>query len=113
MRRSRWPSSLRRVVLGLVSLVSACTGYIRTPSNVSPVNGTSYEIDLSKRFKRLARDKGKQVVILHRHPMLTSARKMDLYSAGERLRFLAKAIFMGARISRNREDCSIWYDGRR
>jgi glycosyltransferase involved in cell wall biosynthesis len=71
------------------------------------------EIDLSKRFKRLARAKGKQVVILHRHPMLTSARKMDLYSAGERLRFLAKAIFMGNRISRNREDCSIWYDGRR
>jgi glycosyltransferase involved in cell wall biosynthesis len=71
------------------------------------------EIDLSKRFKRLARAKGKQVVILHHHPMLTSARKMDLYSASERFRFLAKAIFMGSRISRNREDCSIWYDGRR
>jgi glycosyltransferase involved in cell wall biosynthesis len=71
------------------------------------------EIDLSKRFKRLARAEGKQVVILHHHPMLTSARKMDLYSFGERFRFLAKAIFMGNRISRNREDCSIWYDGRR
>ncbi len=37
---------------------------------------------------------------------------MELYSANERLRFLAKAILRGGRISRNREDCSLWYDGR-
>jgi len=71
------------------------------------------EIDLSKRFKRLARATRRKVVILHHHPMLTSGRKVELYSAGERLRFLAKAIWRGGRISRNREDCSIWYDGRR
>ena len=71
------------------------------------------EIDLSKRFKRLARQEGKEVVILHRHPMLTSARKVELYSASERFRFFFKAILTGNRVSRNREDCDIWYDGRR
>jgi glycosyltransferase involved in cell wall biosynthesis len=71
------------------------------------------DIDLSKRFKRLARATGKKVVILHRHPMLTSARKVELYSASERLRFVARAMLRGGRISRNREDCGIWYDGRR
>src|SRR5439155_9951135 len=30
------------------------------------------EIDLSKRLKRLAREMGKSIVILHRHPLLTS-----------------------------------------
>ena len=71
------------------------------------------EIDLSKKLKRLARREGKKVVILHRHPMLTSARKVELYSAGERFGFFFKAILTGNRISRNREDCDLWYDGRR
>jgi glycosyltransferase involved in cell wall biosynthesis len=71
------------------------------------------EIDLSKRLKRLACATGKKVVILHRHPMTTSARKLELYSARERLRFLAKTILRGGRITRNRDDCSLWYDGRR
>jgi GT2 family glycosyltransferase len=71
------------------------------------------EIDLSKRLKRLARARGKKIVILHRHPMMTSSRKMELYSASEQLSFIAKALLRGGRISRNREDCSLWYDGRR
>jgi len=71
------------------------------------------EIDLSKRLKDLARAKGKKVVILHRHPMITSARKLELYSGRERLRFIARSIRRGGRISRSREDCGIWYDGRR
>jgi glycosyltransferase involved in cell wall biosynthesis len=71
------------------------------------------EIDLSKRLKRLARGKGKKVVILHRHPMTTSGRKLELYSAGEHFRFFARSILRGSRISRSREDCNLWYDGRR
>ena len=71
------------------------------------------EIDLSKRLNRLARATGMKVVILHQHPLLTSARKLELYSGREHLRFIAKGILRGSRISRNREDCHIWYDGRR
>ena len=40
------------------------------------------EIDLSRRLKRLARERKKRIVILHRHPLLTSARKMHLYTPG-------------------------------
>jgi hypothetical protein len=85
----------------------------RTVGGFSSELFVAEEIDLSKRFKRLARANGKQVVILHRHPMLTSARKMELYSASERLRFGVRAMLKGGRISKNRDDCGIWYDGRR
>ena len=36
------------------------------------------EIDLSQRLKKLARARKKRIVILHRHPLVTSARKMHL-----------------------------------
>jgi len=71
------------------------------------------EIDLSKRLNRLARETGKKVVILHRHPLVTSARKLGLYSRSEHLRFLKNAILRGGRISKDREQCQPWYDGRR
>lgn len=73
----------------------------------------SEEIDLSKRLKKLARETGKRIVILHRHPLLTSARKVRLYSRGELLRFCASAIFRPRATITNRQACSPWYDGRR
>ena len=36
------------------------------------------ELDLSKRLRQLAREMGCEVVILHRHPLVTSARKVRL-----------------------------------
>jgi glycosyltransferase involved in cell wall biosynthesis len=71
------------------------------------------EIDLSQRLKRLAREKKKRIVILHRHPLLTSARKMHLYTLREHLRFLLRAAVSHKRILRSREECHTWYDGRR
>ena len=53
----------------------------------------SEELDLSKRLKRLAKERGRKVVILHRHPMITSARKMRLYSGRELAAFTSKAVF--------------------
>jgi hypothetical protein len=73
----------------------------------------SEEIDLSKRLKKLAGATGKQMVILHRHPMLTSARKIRLYSRLDLVRFLGKAIFRPHATIASREACSLWYDGRR
>ena len=73
----------------------------------------SEEIDLCKRLKKLARTKGKRLVILHRNPILTSARKIHLYSRGEYLRFMAKAVLQPRRTLRSRELCVPWYDGRR
>jgi hypothetical protein len=73
----------------------------------------SEEIDLSKRLKKLARSKGKKVVILHRHPLLTSARKLSLYTGREYLRFIGKLILRPRQTLQNRDDCKPWYDGRR
>ncbi|HUD49703.1 MAG TPA: glycosyltransferase [Candidatus Baltobacteraceae bacterium] len=73
----------------------------------------SEEIDLSKRLKKLARLTGKRMVILHRNPLLTSARKMRLYSRGDLARFLGRAIFSHRATITSREACAPWYDGRR
>jgi glycosyltransferase involved in cell wall biosynthesis len=71
------------------------------------------ELELAKRLKKLARETGKRIVILHRHPLLTSARKMKLYSAREHLWFLSRVIFSNGRMLRNRDAAHLWYDGRR
>lgn len=71
------------------------------------------ELELSKRLKKHARRTGRQIVILHRHPLTTSARKMKLYTAREHLRFLAKIILSNGRALGNRKAAHLWYDGRR
>jgi hypothetical protein len=71
------------------------------------------ELELSQRLKKLARGQGRGVVILHRHPLVTSARKMKLYTMREHLRFLLRAIFNQRRALTSREEAHLWYDGRR
>jgi len=71
------------------------------------------EIDLSQRLKRLARARNKRIVILHRHPLLTSARKLHLYTPREHIWFFLKALCLPKRTLANREECHTWYDGRR
>ncbi len=73
----------------------------------------SEELDLTKRLKRLARQSRKRVVILHRHPLVTSARKFHLYTFREYLSFLARTVLSGGRTLKNRASCNHWYDGRR
>ena len=68
----------------------------------------SEEIDLSRRLKRRGR-----FIILHRHPLVTSGRKLRLYSPREHFAFIWKMLTGGRRTLRSREACSIWYDGRR
>ncbi|MBI5774468.1 MAG: glycosyltransferase [Verrucomicrobia bacterium] len=71
------------------------------------------ELDLSQRLKALAKSRGREVVILHRHPLLTSARKVRLYSKREHLRLMARAVFSRGAALKKRDECAIWYDGRR
>jgi glycosyltransferase involved in cell wall biosynthesis len=71
------------------------------------------ELDLSRRLKRLARKEGKKITILHKHPLLTSPRKIQLYTARELASFLAKTILRAGKTLNNRDDCHAWYDGRR
>lgn len=73
----------------------------------------SEEIEFSERLKRLARQTGKEVVILRHHPLATSARKIHLYSIWEHLRFLSKTVLCFGRTLKARDACPTWYDGRR
>jgi glycosyltransferase involved in cell wall biosynthesis len=73
----------------------------------------SEEIELSKRLKKLARAERKRIIILHRHPLTTSARKLRLYTAREHFLFLARTILRFGKTLNSREACHTWYDGRR
>lgn len=70
------------------------------------------ELDLGKRLNALARGSGRRMVILRRHPLLTSARKLHLYSVREHLRVILR-LSRDRRALANREACHLWYDGRR
>jgi hypothetical protein len=73
----------------------------------------SEELELFQRLKRLAKQRRKRIAILHRHPLVTSARKMHLYTPGEHLRFLARTVLQAGKPLKSREECLTWYDGRR
>src|SRR5262245_28643948 len=73
----------------------------------------SEEIDLSKRLKKLAKRQNRKMVILDKHPLLTSARKLHLYTFREYMLFLARTVMAGGRTLNSREACHPWYDGRR
>ena len=73
----------------------------------------SEEIDLFRRLKRLARRDRRTIVILHRHPLRTSDRKLRLYGWREFSWFMVKTVASRGRTLRSRRDCFAWYDGRR
>ena len=73
----------------------------------------SEEIDLSRRLKERARAEGRRVVILHRHPLRTSARKMQLYTVRDHLAFLARLAWTRGGAVRDPKKCPLWYEGRR
>jgi hypothetical protein len=73
----------------------------------------SEELDLCKRLKELAAGSGRKIVILSRHPLLTSARKFQLYSKWEYFCFLSRTVFGWGRNLESAQECHIWYDGRR
>ena len=70
------------------------------------------ELDLSIRLKKFAKGTGKKLVILSRHPLITSARKLHLYSMREHLWLLFRVAF-NRQVLTDRESCHLWYDGRR
>lgn len=71
------------------------------------------EVELFRRLKKLARAKRRRIVVLHRHPLLTSARKAQLYTWREMGRFLLRMATSRGRSLRSRDTCEPWYDGRR
>ena len=85
----------------------------RESGGFSPELYASEELELFQRLKKLARRRRQRIIILHRHPLVTSARKVHLYTPVEHLRFLAKTVLLAGKPLKSREECLTWYDGRR
>lgn len=71
------------------------------------------EIDLSERLKQHAAMQQRKVLILKQHPLVTSGRKLELYTGWELFRFFLAASLARKRVLYTRESCHPWYDGRR
>ena len=72
------------------------------------------EIELSVRLRRWSRARGGRFVRLgSRHPLLTSGRKLHLYTVRAHLRMLWRTLRTRGANLRNRDECTLWYDGRR
>jgi glycosyltransferase involved in cell wall biosynthesis len=71
------------------------------------------EVELFRRLKHLARVRRRRIVILHRHPILSSSRKARLYQWHEMGRFFARLLASPRQTLRSRDACYPWYDGRR
>jgi len=70
------------------------------------------ELELSQRLRKLARETSRNIIILHHHPLITSARKLRLYTMRDHLKLLVHVLFNRRALTR-REACTLWYDGRR
>ena len=106
-----WASRLRGLLAGSFIFCEATA--FRTIGGFSPEFFTGEELDLGKRLTLLAKETGRKIVILHQHPLLTSDRKVRLYSTWENLSFMLKAGLRPARVMRDKAACYAWYDGRR
>lgn len=71
------------------------------------------EVGLSRRLKRLGKQKRRTFIILSDYPLETSSRKVRLYSPWEMLRLLLRMAFSLGRGARDPKTCHLWYDGRR
>jgi len=71
------------------------------------------ELELTARLKELAAGQGREMVILRKHPLKTSGRKMELYGTWEMTWFFLTVLFARQRVLQNRQACHPWYDGRR
>lgn len=105
-------SRLRRLVAGSFILVRADA--FREVGGFDLKFFAGEEIDFALRLQKIVGRRDRQrTIILHRHPLITSARKLRLYGKGEMGRFLIKSIFRPMKTTASREDCAMWYDGRR
>ena len=105
-----WISRFGRWMAG--SFIFCETAAFRAVGGFSNELFVAEELDLSKKLKQLAKKQRKRIVILHKDPLLTSGRKVHLYSLREHLGFMLRAVLV-PRTMRRREACFIWYDGRR
>ncbi len=106
-----WLSRLKRWAAG--SFVFCDADVFREMRGFSLDLYAGEELDFSERLKKLAVERKKEVIILHRHPLVTSARKAHLYSLREHLGMLLRTLRHRGQNLKDRSSCTLWYDGRR
>lgn len=104
-------SRLRRLMAGSFLFVEAQA--FRTIGGFDERFYAAEEIDLTHRLRPLARGSGRRIVILTRTPLLTSARKVRLYSPWEIGRLIVSAVLRPRATLTDKRACHLWYDGRR
>lgn len=106
-----WTSRIRKWCAG--SFIFCEANAFRAVGGFSSELFVSEELDFSKRLAAFGKTKSKRMIILRRHPLLTSARKMRLYSHRDYLRLFWRFFSTQGAAAKDREACHIWYDGRR
>ena len=71
------------------------------------------EIDLCKLLKKWGRKRKLTFTILRKHPLVTSSRKMKLYSGWEMTSQFCTVLFSPRKALQDKKKLPIWYDGRR
>jgi glycosyltransferase involved in cell wall biosynthesis len=71
------------------------------------------EITLSEKLKKWGRPRSLEFPILTKHPLESSPRKVQLYSAGEIFGQIARVLLSPRRSLQDKKHLSVWYDGRR
>ena len=74
---------------------------------------TGEELGFSQKMKRWGKSSGLEFRILKKHPLLTSARKISLYSKSELLKTLILSLFFYPFVRNRKKAWFMWYDGRR
>ena len=108
-----WNFLSRRLRWAAGSFIFCETAAFRELNGFTQKLYAAEEINLFRRLKRLARSRGRIITILSEHPLLTSHRKVHLYSLPEMLRFWIRTALTGGRTFRNSKESFPWYDGRR
>ncbi|MFO1514808.1 MAG: glycosyltransferase [Verrucomicrobiota bacterium] len=106
-----WASRWRGLLAG--SFIFCETAAFRKVGGFNHEYFAGEELDLRRRLTALAQETGRKIVILHKHPLLTSDRKVRLYSTWENLSLILKAALRPSRLLRDKAACYAWYDGRR
>jgi glycosyltransferase involved in cell wall biosynthesis len=118
-------TGLTRFMNGLWNGLSRMTGWaagsfifcemaaFRSLGGLSEDLYASEEIEFSRRLRQHARARDKSTVMLTRHPLVTSARRITLSSRLEFGRLLWETVWHRGANLRRRESCPMWYDGKR
>jgi len=103
----RW----RRFLHGPLIFIESATFRKLGGFSIETFAGEDWE--LGQRLQKLAKETGKRFVVLHRHPILTSARRLKEHSPLVSFKMLYYILFVPRRIKVSRETARRWYDGRR